>query len=150
MRYILVFLTLISSFVTASTIRVENSTITKEMVPVSYFNVEGATYKFTNTIAPHSRGVIEFNMSNVKKDASRFPVVFKYLIAYEMIPMTIDILTIEIYACNSPGCADSVYWKATLRDGSKVKIAQADGNKGREMSLHALSKSNVLTIKDIY
>ena len=66
MRYILVFLTLISSFVTASTIRVENSTITKEMVPVSYFNVEGATYKFTNTIAPHSRGVIEFNIRHVK------------------------------------------------------------------------------------
>ncbi|MBT4803744.1 MAG: hypothetical protein HON78_01925 [Legionellales bacterium] len=146
MKCILVFLALISSFVTASTLKVENLSTNFKMVPYEYYNREDATYEFTSSIAPLSRGTIEFDLSHVMQDASPAPLEFKYtIISYRGI---IDKLTIMMYACSSPSCADSVYWKAHLSSGNNVKIAQSDDNKGSEVSLQGLSKSNLLTIKD--
>jgi hypothetical protein len=150
MKYILVLLALISSFVTASTLKVENLSTNFKMVPFDYYNREGATYKFTSSIEPLSRGTIEFDLSHVTQDASPPPLEFDYAIVnYQG---NIDYLMIEIYACNSPSCAESVYWKAHLysrgHQNQPVKIAQADDVWGAEVSLQALSKNNVVTIKD--
>jgi len=146
MKYILVLLALISSFVTASTLKVENLSTNFKMVPYDYYNREDAIYEFTSSIEPLSRGAIEFDLSHVMQDASPAPLELEYaIVSYRGI---IDKLTIMMYACNSPSCAESVYWKAHLRSGYNVKIAQADDNKGSEVSLQALSKNNVVTIKD--